>query len=198
MHLEDLALGKPLTIVRRSDPPAQWPADIVAVRDDSVALRLAEPEAPWDPGAVYMLICGNSGSRHVAPAAYFAHKNGAVAFKLRGPWKALDFRKDRRFQAELQAEVRSVLGTSRQPGKLIDISMGGLAVAVEVRPGGAQVEVRLWASGFSAQVVCDVVRATEGDDGTVLHLRFHELTPPQTAFVRQLISSLMAEEQQAS
>ena len=89
---EDLEPGKQLSIVRRTDPPGQWVADIVAVRDDSVALRLPEAVASWDAGAVYLLIAGVSGSRRVAPASYFAHKNSAVAFKLRGPWKPLDLR----------------------------------------------------------------------------------------------------------
>lgn len=190
---QDLAPGKPLSIVRRSDPPEQWAADIVAVRDDSVALRLTSPVTAWDPEQMYLLICGVSGSRHVAPATYFAHRNTAVAFKLRGPWKPLDLRKDKRFQVDMQVEVRSVLGSSRQTGRLVDISMGGLAVAVETRPGGNQLEVRLWSGGFSAQVVCDVVRATHQDGRTVLHLRFSELTPPQAAFVRQLIDMLMTE-----
>jgi hypothetical protein len=194
----DLEPGKQLTIVRRSDPPAQWVADIVAVREDSVALRLREAEPSWSPEATYLLICGKQGSRLVAPAAYFAHKNTAVAFKLRGAWKPLDLRKDRRFQADMQVEVRSVLGTSRQPGRLVDISMGGLAVAVDSRPGGSQLEVRLWAGGYSAQVVCDVVRATNSEGSSILHLRFHELAPPQAAFIRQLIASLLSEESLAS
>ncbi len=196
---DDLEPGKQLSIVRRTDPPGQWVADIVAVRDDSVALRLPEVVATWDPDAVYLLIAGVSGSRRVAPAAYFAHKNSAVAFKLRGPWKPLDLRKDKRFQADMQVEVRSVLGSSRQAGRLVDISMGGLAIAVDTRPGGNQVEARLWSGGYSAQVVCDIVRTTPSGPATILHLRFNELTAPQAAFIRQLISGLVSDQvQQAS
>lgn len=196
---EDLEPGNKLSIVRRTDPPGQWVADIVAVREDSVALRLSDPVAAWDTDAVYLLIAGVSGSRRVAPAAYFAHKNSAVAFKLRGPWKPLDLRKDKRFQADMQVEVRSVLGTSRQMGRLVDISMGGLAIAVDSRPGGNQVEARLYSGGYSAQVVCDIVRTTQSGATTILHLRFNDLTAPQAAFIRQLIAFLMTEQvQQAS
>lgn len=191
---EDLEPGKQLSIVRRTDPPGQWAADIVAVRDDSVALRLSETVTNWDPAAVYLLIVGQSGSRRVAPAAYFAHKNTAVAFKLRGPWRALDLRKDKRFQTDMALEVRSVLGSSRQTGRLVDISMGGLAIAVDTRPGGNQVEARLWSGGYSAQVICDIVRTTQSGASTILHLRYHELTPPQAAFIRQLIASLITQE----
>lgn len=190
---EDLEPGKQISIVRRTDPPGQWVADIVAVRDDSVALRMPEAVASWDADAVYLLIAGVSGSRRVAPASYFAHKNSAVAFKLRGPWKPLDLRKDRRFQADMQVEVRSVLGSSRQAGRLVDISMGGLAIAVDTRPGGNQVEARLYSSGYSAQVICDIVRTTQSGPSTILHLRYHELTAPQAAFIRQLIASLVAD-----
>ncbi len=194
----DLEPGMQITVVRRTEPPAQWVADIVAVRGDSVALRMRDEEPPWSADSSYLLICGKPGKRSLAPASYFAHKNTAVAFKLRGPWKPLDLRKDKRFQADMQVEVRSVLGSSRQPGRLVDISMGGLAVAVDSRPGGNQIEVRLWSGGYSAQVMCDVVRATAAEGTSILHLRFSDLTPPQAAFIRQLIAGLVTESAQAS
>jgi hypothetical protein len=146
-----------------------------------------------------MLILGVPGSRTFAICSFVAAKTDVAAFRINTHWRPLDLRKDRRFQTDLQAEVRSVLGTSRQPGRLVDVSLGGLAVAVESRPGGSQLDVNLWNGGYSALVPCELVRATPNEKGqTVLHLRFRDLTPPQQAFVRQFVASLMTAEGEAS
>jgi hypothetical protein len=191
--------GTALTVVRRSSPPQQWTASVVVSREDSIAARVNAPPAAWDADFPYMLILGVPGWRTFAICSFVAAKNDVAAFRINTHWRPLDLRKDRRFQTDLQAEVRSVLGTSRQPGRLIDISLGGLAVAVESRPGGSQLDVNLWNGGYSAMVPCELVRATPNDNGqTVLHLRFRDLTPPQQAFVRQFVASLMSGEGEAS
>jgi hypothetical protein len=194
-----VAPGTRLTIVRRSSPPAQWTAVAVAGREDSIAARVTAPPPAWDSDFPYMLIRGSPGSRTFAMCSFVASKAEVAAFRITAPWRPLDLRKDRRFHTDLQAEVRSVLGTSRQPGHLVDISLGGLAVVVESRPGGSQLDVSLWNRGYSATVPCELARASPSDDGqTVLHLRFRELTAPQRAFVRQFVATLMAAEGQAS
>ncbi len=194
-----VAPGTPVTIVRRSSPPEQWTATVVVAREESIAARVTDPPAAWQPDTDYMVIQGSQGARTFAICSFVAAKNDVAAFRLTTHWRPLDLRKDRRYPADLQVEVRSVLGTSRQPGRLVDISMGGLAVAVETRPGGSQLEVSLWNRGYSASVPCELVRATPAANGhTVLHLRFRELTPPQQAFVRQFIASLQAAQGEAS
>lgn len=188
-----VAPGTPITIVRRSSPPEQWTAAVVVGREDSIAARVTNPPAAWQPDVSYMVIQGAQGSRTFAICSFVAAKNDVAAFRFATHWRPLDLRKDRRYPADLQVEVRSVLGTSRQPGRLVDISMGGLAVTVETRPGGSQLEVNLWNGGYSASVPCELVRPTPAANGhTVLHLRFRDLTPPQQAFIRQFISSLQA------
>jgi hypothetical protein len=194
-----VAPGTALTVVRRSSPPQQWTASVVVSREDSIAARVNTPPAAWDADFPYMLILGVPGSRTFAIGSFVAAKTDVAAFRITTHWRPLDLRKDRRFQTDLQAEVRSVLGTSRQPGRLIDISLGGLAVAVESRPGGSQLDVSLWNGGYSAMVPCELVRATPNEKGqTVLHLQFRDLTPPQQAFVRQFVASLMSGEGEAS
>jgi hypothetical protein len=95
--------------------------------------------------------------------------------------------------------VRSVLGSSRQEGRLIDVSFGGAAVALDSRPGGSQVEVGLWADGYGARLLCDVVSSNTGPSGeTLLHLRFREPSAPQQAFIRQLVALLIETSAEAS
>jgi hypothetical protein len=73
---------------------------------------------------------------------------------------------------------------------MVDISMGGMAVRVGSRPGGRQVQVRVWAGAFSSELLCMVVGAEEDGDGVLLRLQYVELLPAQRAFVRQVIEEL--------
>lgn len=130
----------------------------------------------------------------MAHATFTARKDNVAAFRMTSNWKQIDLRKDHRFDLDLVAEVRSVLGNSRQVGRLVDISVSGAAVAVDSRPGGSQIEVGMRVNGYSARLLCDVISSTGSDDHTVLHLRFRDMTPPQLAFVRQLVGHLMERE----
>jgi len=194
----DHSPGPPVVVVLKSSPPQQWQGEVVALRDGSIAVRVPNPPAPWQSDARYVLISGVPGSRLSAAARLIASNGGAVAFRLLTEWKPLDFRRDARFSTDLTAEVRSVLGNSRQPGRVIDISVSGAAVAVDARPGGSQVEIGIWANGYSSSLVCDVIGHVEGDAETTLRLRFVSPTPPQQAFLRQLVASLMEQDEQAS
>lgn len=178
-------------VVLRPAPPVQWQGVVVALKETSLAIRLNEPRDAWDAEQQYLVICGSPGSRVSAPARFVASNGAAAAFRLTGGWKQLDLRSSPRFSTDLKAEVRSVLGSSRQPGRVVDISLGGAAVAVDVRPGGSQIELGIAANGYSARLVCDVLNTSQSGDETVLHVRFHEMSAPHQAFVRQLVASLV-------
>ena len=188
--------GTPITIVRRSNPPEQWSAVVVISRDDSLAARATSPPAAWDPAFTYMVVHGQPGNRSFAICSFVASKDEIAAFRLTTPWRPLDRRLHKRLSADMPVEVRSVLGSSRQAGRLIDISLGGLAVRVEARPGGSQIEVSLWNGGYAATLPCDLVRASDpSESGCILHLRFRDLSQPQSAFIRQVIGSLSASQE---
>lgn len=190
--------GAAVVVVLRSAEPVQWQGEVVALRDASLAVRLSRPPETWNPMLPYVIICGTPGSRFTAEAHFVARNADVAAFKLVTRWRALDLRKDPRFSTDLKAEVRSVLGNSRQEGRIIDISMGGAAVAVESRPGGSQVEVGISANGYSARLLCDVLSSAQVGNETVMHLRYKDLTPPQAAFIRQLVAALVAAQAKAS
>ena len=190
--------GMPVAVVLRSPQPVQWQGEIVALRDASLAIRVANAPASWNSMLPYYVICGTPGSRFKAPANFVARNGDVAAFKLNARWKALDLRHDQRLAADLQAEVRSALGNSRQQGRVIDISLGGAAIATETKPGGSQVEVGLNAQGYSARVLCDVISTSQAGSEVVLHLGFKDLTPPHQAFIRQLVAWLLESESRAS
>jgi hypothetical protein len=161
-------------------------------------VRVTKAPDSWNQLLPYVIICGMPGSRSTAEASYVARNADVAAFKLLSRWKPLDLRRDPRFSTDLQAEVRSVLGSSRQPGRIIDISMGGAAVAVESRPGGSQLEISVATNGYAARILCDVQSSSQAGTETVLHLRFRDLTPPQQAFIRQLVAALVQSQARAS
>ena len=188
----------PVVVVLRSPQPVQWQGEIVALRDASMAVRVVNAPPSWEPMLPYTVICGMPGSRLTAGAAFVARNGDVAAFKLTARWKPLDLRRDHRFATDLQAEVRSVLGNSRQQGRIIDISLGGAAVVVGAKPGGSQVEVGIAAQGYAARLLCDIISSAQAGEETVIHLRFRDLTPPQQAFIRQLVGWLVEVEAQAS
>lgn len=188
----------PVVIVLRGPEPVQWQGELVAIRDASLAIRVTAPPASWNSMLPYSVICGVAGSRFSAPAHFVANNATVAAFRVTAKWKPLDLRRAPRFATDLKCEVKSVLGNSKQMGRVVDISAGGAAVAVDARPGGSLVEVGVWANGYSAHILCDVVGTGDGGTETVLRLRFRDMTPPQAAFIRQLVHQLMEAEAKAS
>jgi hypothetical protein len=191
--------GTPVVVVLRSAEPVQWQGQVVALRDASMAIRFNDSAPAFDALMPYVLILGHPGARFSSPARFVAQNGSAAAFRVLSGWKALDLRKAPRFATDLKAEVRSVLGNSRQPGRVVDISTGGAAVAVDARPGGSQIELGVAANGYAARILCDVLNTSQVGTETVLHVRFHAVSPPHQAFIRQLVNSLIeAEARRAS
>lgn len=180
--------GGPITVIRRSQPPAQHVGVLSAVRRSAVAVRFPT-DVSFPEYDELLLITGSPGARFIATARFAASEGQIVAFTLLGPWKQLDLRKHARRILDLNVEVRSVLGQSRQDGQVLDISMGGMAVKVQSKPGGNTVEVAMMSGGFTSHLRCDVVSSRAEPSGVILHLRFQQLTPPQLAFVRQLVAA---------
>jgi hypothetical protein len=183
--------GTPLVVFQRDAPSVQWTGVVVAARSGGCAARISSPPQ-WDATAELLLIAGTPGKRWVASGRFTAAQGEVVGFTLAGSWQPFDIRKSPRVAADLQAEVRSVLGQSKQPGRLIDISAGGMAVSVATKPGGSMLEVGIWANGYAAQLPCEVISTSPAGDAVVLHLKFQPLSPPQQAFVRQVVAGLMA------
>ncbi|HNM77669.1 MAG TPA: PilZ domain-containing protein [Tepidiformaceae bacterium] len=188
--------GTALVVIQRSDPPRQWQGELVAFKDRTFAVRIIDSPKDWDATVPYAIIWGTPGARTLCNVTLVASKDSAIALRLASQPKAIDLRRDPRFNLDLSVEVRSVLGNSRQPGRIIDVSSGGAAVSVDAKPGGSQIEVGVFANGYAARLLCDVVNTSTAEDQTILHLQFRDLTPPQQAFVRTLVGNLV--ESQAS
>ncbi len=168
-------------------PPELRGASVLAAKGRRIALVFSTGERV-EAGAEVLLIHGAVGDRLGARARCIGAKEAAFVLQVLGPWQSFDGRSDPRFQVDLEVEVRSVLGGSRQTGTVVDISLGGAAVRVASRPGGKAIELGVNAAGFASHLPCEVVGVTEGETSVVLHLRFEALAPPQRAFLRNLVA----------
>lgn len=168
-------------------PPQQLVGTVHSARPQAIVGRLPA-DSRFQPGEALLLISGTIGSRMVAKARYAGAQGELFVFQLTSEFQPFDVRRAARVPVELTAEVRSVLGNSRQKGAILDVSTGGLAVAVGTRPGGRAIEVLITANGFSASLPCQTVSTTEHEECVILHLRFDKLAPAQDAFVRHLVA----------
>lgn len=168
-------------------PPELRPASVLACRGERIVVRF-ESGFGVELDAIALVIHGTLGHRLVARAQCSGTKEGVYAFRIISAWQPFDGRLAPRYSMALPAEVRSVLGSSRQAGQLLDISLGGASVVVPTRPGGKSVDLGLTSGGFASRLPCEVVGTTERDDSVILHMRFEALAPPQTAFLRRLIA----------
>ena len=179
-----------MIVVEMSGPrPVQRTGVVANIRENAIALRIEGTS--FNNGDE--VVCITAGRPRFTVRARFLAAQGAVCgFQLLSPWRILDVRENERHRVSLAAEVRSVLGTSRQAGELIDISAGGAAVVVPSRPGGRQLEVSLTAGGYAATLPCELAGAEERAESVILHLKFEGLSPAQRAFVRGLIAAVQA------
>lgn len=184
----EVGLATPVIVVRVGEsPPSQYPGVVANIRASSLAVRTDDP-VPLRTGECVLVIAVGSSPRLAVRCRFAAAQGPLCAFQLDGNWQALEAqRHDARYQPKITAEVRSVLGTSRQAGTLLDISTGGASVAVANRPGGRQVEIGLAIAGYSATLPGEVAGVTEADGLAVLHLRFGALSPTQHAFLRHVM-----------
>jgi hypothetical protein len=182
--------GSPVVVMQRSTTsPVQYQGVLVNGRELVVALRITADHT-FEQGEEVLLVAGELGRRKVTAARFVSDRDGVSILRLLRGWQEFDARSNPRLPAGLKAEVRSVLGSSRQPATILDVSLGGMGVEVAAKPGGREIEVHLVADGFAARLPCESVGTEESPNGILLHLRFRELTAAQQAFVRNLVGTL--------
>lgn len=179
-------------IWRGAGAPGSARGRLRTISGDGVAVDI-DGELPWERDAEVLVVAGEVGHRQVAKARYLLNRGNVAIFTVLAPFRPFDLRGQTRYPVLAKTEVRSVLGHSRHPGQVLDISLGGLAVEVGSKPGGKMVEVPLQLYGYAATLPCEIV-GTAGDEGhVILHLKFVGLTTTQQAFVRNVVDHLQGE-----
>ena len=183
-----LTVGTALAVVQKSTPPMQREGVVAAVKRSALAIRFAGPVS-WNETDEIVLIVSVAANRYRATARYVASQGAVYAFALTTAWQPLNLRSTPRYRVDLYAKVCSVLGQSRQDGRVVDLSLGGMAVWVPSKPGGGAIEVMITAGGFTSHLPCEVLAARPQTSGVIIRARFGELDQVQRAFVRQLVAT---------
>jgi hypothetical protein len=135
-----------------------------------------------------LLACGEMGGRIAALARFKELRGSNAVFSKLSPWRPVDTRSHPRFQTHMRANVRRKTGNLH--GTIVDISRGGLSLAVDEVPGGAAFDVRVGTRHGSPYLPCRLLSRQERDGHTVLHLRFESLDAPSGAYVERLVGEL--------
>jgi hypothetical protein len=110
-----------------------------------------------------------------------------VRFAIEDRWDALDVRNHPRYPLSLPVRITPPEGR-KVSGIMADVSLGGARVALTEPVASDSFLLEVDDAGFGAWLPCHVVGVQETDGRKVLHLEFINLSAPQFAFVRNLVS----------
>src|SRR5690606_31043087 len=122
-------------------------------------------------------------------ARFMAQRDGTARFKQMSPWRPVDTRAFDRVPARRQVAIRTVDGTLAASGTTHDVSLGGLAVAVDAPIAETGVEIAFGGDG-GTWLPCKVVEAGQQEGATVLHLAFSEAGDAERACIAALVDEL--------
>lgn len=179
-------------IWRTGSSPGAASGRLRTISGEGVALHI-DGDLPWQPETEVLVVLGEIGHRQVARARHVMSRGSIAVFNLLTHFRPFDLRGQTRYPLFATTEVRSLAVQSRHPGRVLDISLGGLAVEVATNPLGKQVEVPLHIHGFKATLPCEIVGVAGEEGHFILHLKFASLTPPQQAFIRHVVDHLQCE-----
>jgi hypothetical protein len=182
--------GAPVEVLPRGCDGAPWCKGTLGASRGFVIEVEVEGSWPLNGGEDVILASGPTGSRVAALGRYWRRQGNTAMFKRMSPWRPVDTRAFTRFAVQLRAHVRDDSGANSWKGSTIDVSLGGLAVAVSGTIGSEIVEVAL--GDEQSFIPCRIVGTRETDDGTVLHLSFANAGAPEHEFIQALVDELSA------
>lgn len=187
--IENVSPGMAVTVMPRGESGVAYGQGVLASsRGFSVYVRT--PECPWQPGDEVVLACGALGRRAAALARFRQHTGGQAIFSRQSPWRPFNRRSLQRYVTSLAA----TLGPAElaMDVTVTAISMGGAAVLVAETPADVQTWLRMATPGGECALPVAIVGGHGDEAGTVLHLRFEDVTPEAALVLRGFVSSLAA------
>ncbi len=167
--------------------PATCDGTFIGQRAFTVSISI-DGACPFEPGDDVLIAAGPVGERLAALARFNHGKDGTAVFNRLSPWRPVDSREHPRFRTQMRANVRRKAGNIH--GTVLDVSRGGIALAVDEAPGLAHFDVRVGTTHGSPYLPCRLVSQRERDGQLVLHIRFGELDAMSAAYVDRLVGSL--------
>jgi len=124
-----------------------------------------------------------------AEAAFAGEQREVIFFKATSSWYCEERRSSARYPTHMAVTVVAPSEAYLARGTALDLSEGGMKVAVPEEPAGKDVRVVLTETdGLS--LPCHIVGISYGDDGVQLHLAFGELPVDASRFVQRRLADL--------
>ena len=182
--------GDPATVLRRGIPAGDvCVGSFVAEHAFNVSIEFEGLPSFIEPGQEVVIACGPIGKRVVLLARFRELRGTRAMFVRQSPWRPVDARLYRRYRTAISATLDA--GGEPQPGRIVDISLGGAAVECEASRSVRRISLSF--EGMPEQLRCRVVNQDERDGHRVLHLQFEALSDAGRAHVRHLVEALGAE-----
>jgi hypothetical protein len=186
--IESVAPGMACTVMARDGSDTAYGHGVLeSARGFSV--YISTPDCPWQPGEEVVLACGALGRRVAALARFREHTGSRASFSRQSPWRPFNRRTLERYATNLAATLGEGPGTDVL---VTDISMGGAAVLVVETPASVKTPLRLTTPAGDCVLPVAIVGGHGDEAGTVLHLRFEEVTPEAALVLQGFVSSLVA------
>lgn len=155
------------------------------------SIYVTTPDRAWHAGDEVVLACGAMGRRVAALARFRDYAEGRAVFSGQSPWRPFNRRLLERYPVHLSATLDS--SGLAVPVTVTDISMGGAAVLVAATPDDARaLLLRVTTSAGEAVLPVAVAGGHADQAGTVLHLRFEDMTPEAALVIETMVASLAA------
>lgn len=185
--IESVSPGMAVTVMPRGEWGVAYGQGVLQ-SSRGFSVYISTTECPWQPGDEVVLACGALGRRAAALARFREHTGGQAIFSRQSPWRPFNRRSLERYATSLAATLglpEPVIDVT-----VTDISMGGAAVLVAETPPGARMWLRMATPAGECAVPVAIVGGHGDEAGTILHLRFEDVTPEAALVLRGFVSGL--------
>ena len=164
--------------------PVVWEGRFSGRRPDTIRLTLTDG-FPFGVDDSLVVAAGRLGTREWAFARLKGLHGAEATLKTLSPWLPINRRESERYAVDLPALVSTRIGD--QHGRLLDVSVGGVALAV---PAAVAIGVSAVVIGNAPALPVRVLAVDRNDDGVVLHAQFGTLNIAGHEFVARLVREL--------
>ena len=182
--------GDATTVMQRGvGSPLSWEGSFDRQRGFQIAVNGSDV-CPFELEEDVLLASGRIGSRLASLARFKGLHGGRAIFTKLSPWRPVDTRANPRYRTQMSAQVRD--DSVDLPAVVLDVSLGGAALAMTAVPQGLMFEVKIGTRPDAPFLPCRLVSRSEQGEAEVLHVRFGTMTVQSHASVAQLVGELCA------
>lgn len=187
-----LAQGEMMLVLPRDGTRALYQAVIAQPLANGAALDISlegTPDHEFQRRDRVVLVVLRGDSRYAAEAIVVAVGNGTVIrAQLLSAWRFIERRLFPRFETSMRVQVTPAEGADSIEGRVLDMSSGGLRLAID---RAIQGEIDVIVHGRDGiRIPCNVIACRRTGREFEVRTSFHPLSPAQRRFVQDVVSAL--------